>query len=204
MASFFTKTYSQVNWATISSSRGNFSFQFPQGSFSLDTLGLLTYINTPNSLDSSISFQVNFIDSVAITGNDELVNYFARKKARLTNPKRDVVGVDPIEIEPIEEDCYVDSIENILTTYAQMYAYTTSGTIEGFINSNFIDCFIRGKELTIKHPDLLNGTEENYFAFCRYFFWNGKFLVFTISGPESRIWELYSYKNQFFGSINIY
>lgn len=195
----------QSNWTTINSSRGNFSFQFPQNSFTLDTLGLLSYINSANN-DSTISLQVNFIDTVSISGNEEMQRYMSR---RFGVNNRGAANNDPqvTEIEMGDDGggnpCGTDSIEAVLFTYAQMYSYTTNGSIEGFIASDYTPCVIRGKELTIKYLDLSGETENNYFVFTRYFYWNGKFLTFIVSGPESKIWELYAYKNQIFNSIII-
>ena len=84
-----------------------------------------------------------------------------------------------------------------------MYQQTTAGTIEGFVTSDYQPCYIRGKELTIRHPNL-SGDDGYYFVFTRYYYWNSKFLTFTITGPEAKLSQIYAYKNQLFDSITIY
>jgi hypothetical protein len=188
----------QGNWVTIYSSRGGFSFSFPQNNPSYDTLGLLTYsAGIPG--DSNILFQVNFIDSVSISGNEELKQYLQSRFGVKDSNRAGSYRTQP-QIE--KYSCLVDSIEAVLVTYAQTYQLTTEGTIEGFVNSDFSPCYIRGKELTIRHPNL-SGDAGYYFAFTRYFYWESKFLAFTVSGPEEQLADLYSYKNQLFNSINI-
>ena len=173
----------KCQWTNISSSRGNFSFSFPQAASPYDTLGLLTYITTPIG-DSTITFQVNFMDSVYMSGNDEILPI---DRSGSINPNK---GDDP---------CYVD----VLPTYANMYQITTEGTIEGFVTSDYSPCHIRGKELTIRHEEL-SGLGGYYFAFTRYFYWDQKFLAFTVTGPQKKLSEIYSYKNKLFSSISIY
>jgi len=188
-----------INWVTIYSSRGGFSFSFPQSVSPYDTLGLLTYSGGIQG-DSDILFQVNFIDSVSIGGNEELKQYL-KNRFGVKDPNR-VASSGPKPQPNAPPGCYVDSIEAVLVTYAQTYQLTTEGTIEGFVNSDFSPCYIRGKELTIRHPNL-SGDAGYYFAFTRYFYWESKFLAFTVSGPEEKLADLYSYKNQVFNSINI-
>lgn len=181
-----TSLKAQANWVTINSSRGNFRFSFPHDAQAKDTLGLLSYFD--NLEDSTVAFQVNLIDSVYISGNDELQNYLSTFRS---------------SAQPNSDPCYVDSIEAVLVTYAQMYQQTTEGTIEGFVTSNYQPCFIRGKELTIRHPNL-SGDGGYYFVFTRYYYWNSRFLAFTVTGPEEKLNQLYAYKNQLFDSITIY
>ena len=188
----------QGNWVTIYSSRGGFSFSFPQSASPYDTLGLLTYSGGIQG-DSDILFQVNFIDSVSISGNEELKQYL---QSRFGMKDSNRVGSYRTKPQIEKYSCLVDSIEAVLVTYAQTYQLTTEGTIEGFVNSDFSPCYIRGKELTIRHPNL-SGDAGYYFAFTRYFYWESKFLAFTVSGPEEKLANLYSYKNQLFNSINI-
>jgi hypothetical protein len=176
-------------WVVINSSRGNFSFSFPQSTAPFDSLGLLSYVNTPYN-DSVITFQVSFIDSVYISGNDEMQQIILSRTSQPPRPSK----------PPL---CYVDSIETILSTYAQMYQLTTQGTIEGFVTSDYTPCVIRGRELVIRHEEL-SGDGTYAFAFTRYFYWGQKFLSFTVTGPEARLSELYSYKNALFSSISIY
>lgn len=199
-AAFLNKVNSQGYWVTINSARGNFSFSFPQNVSGYDTLNLLTYITTPNNSDSTISFQVNFIDSVYISGNDELQNYLYSRFG--INQSGRLPSGDPPSPPP-SDPCYVDSIQSILVTYAQMFQFTTQGTIEGFETSDYQPCYIRGKELAVRHPHL-SGDGGYYFTFTRYFYWNNKFLAFTVTGPEERLSEIYSYKSQLFTSIIIY
>jgi hypothetical protein len=180
----------QSNWTTINSTRGNFQFSFPQNVIPIDTLNLLSYFT--NMEDSTIVFQVNFIDSVYISGNDELQTYLADPARQSSAAQR-----------TLSNTCYVDSIETVLVTYAQMYQQTTEGTIEGFVTSDYQPCYIRGKELTIRHPNL-SGDEGYNFVFTRYYYWNSKFLAFTVTGPEEKLSQLYAYKNQFFDSIILY
>lgn len=195
--------FAQGHWVTVRSSRGNFSFLFPQYTAPYDTLSLLTYSYVMDP-DSTISFQVNFIDSVSITGNDELIQYLFTRF--------DIDNSNKIPISDTGKGgggggggggCYVDSIEAVLLTYAQMYQLTTEGSIEGFVASDYTPCYIRGKELTIRHPNM-TGDAGYYFSFTRYFYWNSKFLAFTVAGPEEKLADLYSYKNALFNSIAIY
>jgi hypothetical protein len=185
------------SWVTINSPRGNFSFSFPTSVPAYDTLSLLSYINILPG-DSTISFQVNYIEGVYISGNDELQNYLSVKfginSAGSTGTSSGTSSTT---------DCTVDSIEAVLTTYAQMYQVTTQGTIEGLVASDYTPCVIRGKELTIRHPNL-TGDSGYYFAFTRYFYWGTKFLAFTVSGPEEKLVNIQSYKNQLFSSIVIH
>jgi hypothetical protein len=195
---FYIPANSQ-NWVTQYSTRGGFSFSFPQQAPAYDTLGLLTY-SMVLAGDTDILFQVSFIDSVCISGNDEIFQYMYDRFG--INKPASSLPTEPGFLFSKPPPCFVDSIEAILVTYAQMYQLTTQGTMEGFVTSDFAPCVIRGKELTIRHPNLL-GDPGYYFAFSRYFYWQSKFLSFTISGPEEKLANLYSYKNQLFSSINI-
>lgn len=186
------KLEAQASWMTVNSSRGNFRFSFPQDAQSNDTLGLLSYF--ANGGDSTLALQVNFIDSVSISGNDEMQTYLSTTFGANGTAQQTLSGTSP---------CYVDSIESVLVTYAQMYQQTTAGTIEGFTTTDYQPCYIRGKELTIRHP-ALSGEAGYYFVFTRYYYWNSRFLAFTVTGPEEKLSQLYAYKNQLFDSILIY
>jgi len=175
-----------AQWPVTYSTRGNFAFGMPTLTYSVDTLNLLSYVCTPND-SSNISYHVEFIDSASISGNQELEDL-------LGNPSARAFASDP---------CYVDSIAKMLDMYAQVFQNTTQGTIEGYENSDYTPCSIRGRELTVRHPNL-NGDGGYFFTFTRYFYWNGKLLIFTVTGPESNLMALYAYKNQFFSSIYIY
>jgi hypothetical protein len=193
-------TYGQSGWVTINSSRGGFSFLFPQPTAPYDTLGLLTY-STEIAGDSEVLFQVNFIDSVYISGNEDLNQYI---KSRFGNRStRNTTGRTGPETNGQPGNCYVDSIEAVLVTYAQTYQTTTQGTIEGFVSSDYFPCKIRGKELTISHPALSGDGDTEYFVFTRYFYWESKFLAFTVFGPKYKLGKLSSYKKLLFESINI-
>ena len=47
-------------------------------------------------------------------------------------------------------------------------------------------------------------SDEPTLCFMRYFIFDGKFIVFSISGSKNDIPRLTSYKNIFFNSINFY
>lgn len=191
----------QNNWVTIYSTRGGFSFSFPQNTPAYDTLGLLVYADTLPG-DNTISLQVNYISSVSISGNNELRKYLSSHFV-MNSPSRILPPDDGGGGGGGGDPCFVDSIEAVLSTYAQMFQSATEGTIEGFVTNDYSPCYIRGKELTIRHPEL-SGNPGFYFAFTRYFYWNGKFLAFTVTGPEEKLYELNAYKNQLFSSIVIY
>lgn len=187
---------SQQMWNSMFSSRGNFGFNFPFDYWTKDTLGPLTY--TAILHDSTVTINVNFIDSTAVYGNDELQMFFSRKG---NIPLREEFEVDPSD----PPSCYVDSIEVVLYNYAQMSLYFTQGTLEGYEPSDYSPCYIRGRELVIRHPNSSgNGAGGYYYTFTRYFYWNSKFLCFTVSGPENLIWDLYDYKSNLFYDVLIY
>jgi hypothetical protein len=173
-----------AQWPVTYSSRGNFTFSMPSYPYSYDTVSVLAYVYTPGDA-SNISYHVEFVDSAYVSGNEELQS--------LVSTYASVPS----------DSCYVDSIETALNAYAQLFQYHTQGTIEGFETSNYIPCVIRGRELTVRHP-YLNGDPGYCFTFTRYYYYNSKFLIFTITGPESQLAALYAYKNQFFNSITIY
>jgi hypothetical protein len=173
-----------AQWPVTYSSRGNFSFSMPSYPYSYDTVRVLAYAYAPGDA-SNISYHVEFIDSAYVSGNEELQS--------LVSTYASVPS----------DSCYVDSIETTLNAYAQLFQYNTKGTIEGFETSNYIPCVIRGRELTVRHPNL-SGDAGYCFTFTRYYYYNSKFLIFTITGPESNLAALYAYKNQFFNSIYIY
>ena len=151
-----TAGYTQQMWNSMTSSRGNFGFNFPFEYWTKDTLGLLTY--TAVIHDSTVTINVNFIDSTAVYGNDELQMFFSRK-ANI-----------PLREEFEEEDpfdppsCYVDSIEVVLYNYAQMNLYFTQGTMEGYEPSDYFPCYIRGRELVIRHPNLSGNGAGGYWC----------------------------------------
>jgi hypothetical protein len=186
---------SQSSWNTVYSPRGNFNFTFPAQHIQKDTLGLVSFIAVLS--DSTISLQVNFIDSTAVYGNDEMQMFFSRR----SNPATRNEFEDPI-FDP--ESCYVDSIEIVLNNYAQMSQYLTQGSLEGYEPSDYFPCYIRGRELVIRHQNQSGNGEGYYYTFSRYFYWNSKFLCLSVSGPEELIWELYNYKNSLFNYIQIY
>lgn len=173
-----------AQWPTTYSSRGNFNFSMPSYPYSYDTVSVLAYVYTSGDT-SNISYHVEFIDSAYVSGNEELQSLVS---AYASVPS---------------DSCYVDSIETALNAYAQLFQYQTKGTIEGFESSNYIPCVVRGRELTVRHPNL-NGDAGYCYTFTRYYYYNSKFLIFTITGPESKLAALYAYKNQFFNSIYIY
>ena len=181
----FVGTNLWAQWPVTYSSRGNFSFSMPSYPSTIDTLTLLAYMYTAGD-SGNISYHVEFIDSASISGNEELQEFLSGSASA-----------------PAADPCYVDSIETMFNAYAQLFQYHTQGTIEGFERADYITCSIRGRELTVRHPNL-NGDGSYYFTFTRYFYWNSKLLIFTITGPEADLAALYSYKNQFFNSIYIY
>ncbi|MBY0477430.1 MAG: hypothetical protein K2Q24_07265 [Chitinophagaceae bacterium] len=184
-------SFGQTNWITTNSTRGNFNFLFPSQQSSKDTLGLVSYFSYLH--DSTVSFQVNFIDSTAVYGNDEFQLFLSNRSQ--TSPNSSLSMGDP---------CYVDSIDIVFTQYAQMNQYFTQGTIEGYEPSDYSPCYIRGRQLVIRHPNQAGNVEGFYYSFTRYFYWNSKFLCFTVSGPEELLWDLHSYKDQIFNSIQIF
>lgn len=176
---------SKAQWPVIYSPRGNFNFSMPSYPSTIDSLNLLAYMYTAGD-SSNISYHVEFIDSAYISGNQELQEF----------------QLDSITA-PTGDPCYVDSIEKMFNAYAQLFQYETKGTIEGFERADYATCSIRGRELTVRHQNL-SGDGGYYFTFTRYYYYNSKFLIFTITGPESNLAALYAYKNQFFNSIHIY
>lgn len=174
-------------WIYTTSSRGNFNFSVPEYPTTMDTLGLLTYQCAPND-NSNISYHIEYIENAYISGNTDLGEIID------TNTNTAARAADP---------CYVDSIAKFLNVYAQVFQYATQGTIEGFETSDYATCSIRGRELAVRHQNL-SGDGDYYFTFTRYYYWNGKLLIFSVSGPEANLTALYSYKNQFFSSIYIY
>lgn len=181
------------SWTTINSSRGNFSFSFPASASPYDTLSVLSYNYVTSD---TVAFQVNYIASAAVMGNADLNSYL-----------EDVFGFsDPnsfVDSTATTQPCYIDSIEAVLVVYATMYQLSTNATIEGFMRSDYSTCNVRGKELTLRYPSP-SGDSTYCFAFTRYFYWNSKFLAFTVSGPEAKLSELYAYKNSLFSSIYLY
>jgi hypothetical protein len=165
-------------WVSITAPRGNFSFSFPAATTPLDTLGLLSY-NYVLPTDSTICFQVHFMDSVPISANPDL-------QAMLDTSSTLNTG---------------DTVGEVLNVYAQLFQQFTGGNIEGFTDTTYYSK-IRGEDLTILHPDL-SGDSTQYFAFTRYFYYNSKFLAFTLTGPQPKLSVLNGYKNQLFASIGI-
>ncbi|MFL5744183.1 MAG: hypothetical protein ACJ751_05925 [Niastella sp.] len=181
-----TSSYAQPSWNVTNSTRGNFAFGMPGTPNGMDTLNLLSYMYAAND-SSNISYHVEFIDSASISGNQELEELFGSRAS----------------VAFASDPCYVDSIAKMLDMYAEVFQSTTQGTIEGYEQSDYIACSIRGRALTIRHQNL-SGDGDYYFTFTRYFYWNSKLLIFTITGPESNLPALYAYKNQFFSSIYIF
>lgn len=173
----------QPVWTSIGSSRGSFSFALPAYVTPLDTLNLLSYTYVPPT-DSSICFQVHYMDQVPVSGNPDLQSYLGNTTTSSTAPQS------------------TDTIATTLNVYAQLFQQFTSGTIEGFDSVSY-QSRIRGEELTIRHPDPFGDTTVHYFAFTRYYYYNSRFVAFTVTGPEAELTTLYAYKNQFFSSIGI-
>ena len=167
------------SWVSISAPRGNFSFSFPAATTPLDTLGLLSY-NYVLPTDTTICFQVHFMDSVPISGSPDL-------QAMLDSAQNLNTG---------------DTIGEVLNVYAQLFQQFTSGTVEGFTDTTY-QSRIRGEDLAILHPSLSAGDSTYYFAFTRYYYYNSKFLAFTLTGPQPKLSVLNGYKNQLFASIGI-
>jgi hypothetical protein len=172
----FVQAHSQA-WTPVTSPRGNFSFTLPTSSTPTDTLKLLSYSYIFPS-DSTIYVEIHYMDSAAISASPDLQSLM------------DSTGTAPNS----------DTIALMLNLYANMYGKLTSGTVEGYDSVTY-SSNIKGRELTIRRPDLLNSTSNYYFDFTRYYYYHGRFLSFTVSGPEAKLTNLYSYKNQLFGSI---
>jgi len=181
-----TSSYAQPSWPIMNSARGNFAFGMPSVTYAVDTLNLLSYVCSPDD-GSNIAFHVEYIDSASISGNEELEQLLGSRAS----------------VAFASDPCYVDSIAKMLDMYAEIFQSTTQGTIEGYEHSDYTPCSIRGRELTVRHQNL-SGDGDYYFTFTRYFYYNSKLLIFTISGPESNLPALYAYKNQFFSSIYIF
>jgi hypothetical protein len=164
-------------WVSITPPRGNFSFSLPAFTAPLDTLSLLSY-NYVLPTDSTISFQVHYMDGVPVAGNTDLQTYLGGAGS-------------------------ADTITQVLDVYGSLFQQFTSGTIEGFVDTTY-QSRIRGETLTVLHPGLNGDSATQYFAFTRYYYYNSKFVAFTLMGPQSEVAVLNGYKNQLFSSIALF
>ena len=165
--------YAQNEWIEIADDYHGISFLSPLGAAKYDTLQTTFYAI---KVDTSLSLHVHVFEDAKFGNGNEI----------LTEALQDSEG-DTLraiaKIMLLTTNSELTSIEDIVTSYT----------------SNLNINYVNGLEMSFYYKTLQSS--QQYHTFIRYYLLNNRFYAFSLTTGESEILRAYTYKNQFFNSI---
>ena len=164
--------YSQEEWIEITNGYHGISFRSPLVVAKYDTLQTTYYAI---KVDTSLSLQVHIFEGAQFGEGNELLN-----------------------------EALIDTEGDTLRAIAKIMLLVTNSELTSIedvtsMTNNFEALDINGLEMSFYYKTL--PSSEPYHTFIRYYLTNNRFYAFSLTTGESEILRAYTYKNQFFQSI---